>query len=149
MAVGKFWPGSARASCATSFLVENDRSGPKDIAGSRWPDGARLSVEVKLGSLSRQNPIFAGFPNVERELPRSICGKFGIRPAVKLQAESLFEAAVRGLHPDWNPRGSVENRPTGVTSKPANVWPRTYPYLSWFLLIRQVCFGSPAPWAAL
>jgi hypothetical protein len=47
------------------------------------------------------------------------------------------------------PQGSVENRPCGVTSKPA-IWdgPGRGPYLSCFLLIRQVCFGSPAPWSA-
>jgi hypothetical protein len=44
------------------------------------------------------------------------------------------------------PQGSGQNRPCGVTSKPA-IWdgPGRNPYLSRFLLIRQVCFGSPAP----
>src|SRR5215467_12456890 len=48
------------------------------------------------------------------------------------------------------PQGSGQNRPCGVASKPA-MWdgPGRGPYLSRFLLIRQVCFSSPAPWSAL
>jgi hypothetical protein len=50
----------------------------------------------------------------------------------------------------FEPQGSGQNRPCGVASKPA-IWdgPERGPYLSRFLLIRQVRFGSPAPWAAL
>ncbi len=43
------------------------------------------------------------------------------------------------------PQWSGQKRPCVVTSKPA-IWngPGRSPYLSCFLLIRQVCFGSPA-----
>ena len=49
---------------------------------------------------------------------------------------------VRPEAPQW----SVQKRPCVVTSKPA-IWngPGRSPYLSCFLLIRQVSFGSPAP----
>lgn len=102
MAVGKFWPGSARASCAASLLVENDRSGPKDIARSRWPDSAPLSVEVNLGSLFQPTSNFRGRSHRSTgTASRNFAESLGIGHAVKLEAESLFDAAVRGLHADW------------------------------------------------
>jgi hypothetical protein len=54
-------------------------------------------------------------------------------------------AAESEVVPQW----SGQKRPYVVTSKPA-IWngPGRSPYLSCFLLIRQVCFGSPAPRSA-
>jgi hypothetical protein len=71
---------------------------------------------------------------------------YGITSERRLMDEVRMHLAYRWFS---RPQGSVENRPCGVTSKPA-IWdgPGRGPYLSCFLLIRQVCFGSPAPRSA-
>src|ERR1700674_2618021 len=62
-------------------------------------------------------------------------------PPGRTQVESRrLEKDHREREPQW----SGQKRPCVVTSKPA-IWngPGRSPYLSCFLLIRQVCFGSP------
>jgi two-component system, sensor histidine kinase and response regulator len=74
--------------------------------------------------------------------------------AGKLELESLtfdLRESLKGLmkllaiKAHTKPQWSGQKRPCVVTSKPA-IWngPGRSPYLSCFLLIRQVCFGSPA-----
>ena len=60
--------------------------------------------------------------------------------SVKLQVRE-HASSILAISPQW----SGQKRPCVVTSKPA-IWngPGRSPYLSCFLRIRQVCFGSPA-----
>ena len=45
----------------------------------------------------------------------------------------------------FQPRWSLQNRPTVVSAKPANGMAQDLVLLSRFLLIGQACFGPPAP----
>jgi hypothetical protein len=52
------------------------------------------------------------------------------------------------FHIPSEPRGSLQKRPMGDGSKPANGAARNLILLSLFLLLRQARFCAPASWAA-
>src|SRR6516164_4997102 len=69
-----------------------------------------------------------------------------VRPSIGV---AVTLAPLIGAPVSSTPQGSGENRPSGVTSKPANGVAQDVTLFIRFLLIRQVCFGSPAPRSAL